>query len=62
MGDVFIEGGKNIKGKEKEKKKREEKKRERKGEERERGMGKGNQRVLPHLVSVPMVETRQTKK
>ena len=36
MGDVFVEEGKNIKGKEKEKGKKENKRKEREGEERER--------------------------
>ena len=68
MGDVFVEGGNNRKGKEKEKgkggkgnKEKKRKERERGGEERERER-KGNRRVLPQLVGVSMVRTRWTKK
>ena len=65
MGDVFVEGGNNRKGKEKEKgkgekeKKRKEREGQRKGRER---MRKGNRRVLPQLAFVPTIGTHQTKK
>ena len=68
MGDVFVEEGENKKLKEKEKgkvekgkkeKKIKEREREKKGKERGR---KGNRRVLPQLVSIPMVGTHWTKK
>ena len=68
MGDVFIEGGKNRKGKEKEKGKGEKgkkgkKRKEREGEERERERRrKGNQCVLPQLVGVSTIGTLRTKK
>ena len=55
MGDVFVEGGENRKGKEKEKGKGE------KGKNREREREKRKSCVL-QLVDVPTIETCRTKK